>query len=55
MLLWISCNYATCFVETKNGIIIDTAPIWKKFIGQSIENLYKHLKNKNMQQVEIKW
>jgi hypothetical protein len=33
----------TAFVETDAGKITDTAPIWKAFIGQPLENLVKWL------------
>jgi len=46
MIHYISCRKFTCYVETdKNNIIIDTAPILKKFIGQHIEKLKNGIKN----------
>jgi len=44
---WVSCNYATCLVSVRSHKIIDVAPIWNKFKGQSITNLLKHIENKN--------
>jgi len=50
--LWVSCNWATGFVKIDDkGVIIETAPIFKKFIGQSIESLTTWLKKKS--KVEI--
>jgi hypothetical protein len=40
MELQISNKKFTCYVQTdKNKIIIDAAPIIKRFIGQSLDNL----------------
>lgn len=43
---YISTEKATAFVETNdNGYITLTAPIWKRFKGQHIDNLIRWLKN----------
>jgi hypothetical protein len=45
---WISCSWATGFVQVDDeGIIIDTAPVWKRFKGQCIESLTSWLKKKS--------
>jgi len=36
---WVSSNIGTCRVTTEDGIIKDTAAIWKKFKGQKMKNL----------------
>jgi len=36
---WITCNNLTFSVTTSNKIIVDTAPIVSKFIGQPLSNL----------------
>jgi hypothetical protein len=36
---WVSCNAWTCYVETQDKIIIDAAPILRRFIGQPSNNL----------------
>ena len=46
--LWVSCSWATGFVKIDDeGIIIDTAPVWKRFRGQCIEALTSWLKKKS--------
>jgi hypothetical protein len=45
---WVSSTIGTCFVETKQGVIIDTAPLWGKFIGQPLSNLTRWLSNKGL-------
>ena len=50
--LWVSSYWATGLVVVdEEGIITDTAPVWKKFRGQSIEALTGWLKKKG--QVDI--
>jgi hypothetical protein len=45
---WISSLWATGWVQVDDeGIIIDTAPVWKKFRGQCIEALTTWLKKKS--------
>ncbi len=41
---YVSSSIGTCCVVVKNGIIIDTARLWKKFIGQRFDNLRNWLK-----------
>lgn len=48
---YVSTNYATGLVVTQNDLIIDTAPIWNKFIGQKAVNLKQFLSNKNKEVV----
>lgn len=46
--LWVSSAWATGLVVVDDdGIIIDSAPVWKKFRGQAIESLTKWLKKKS--------
>ena len=46
--LWVSCSVATGFVTIDDeGIITDTAPVWKRFRGQAIEALTSWLKKKS--------
>jgi hypothetical protein len=46
--LWISSSWATGLVVIDDeGIITDTAPVWKKFRGQAIESLTGWLKRKS--------
>lgn len=33
---WVSCNNFTCWIKTRDGVIIDSAPIAKRWIGQSM-------------------
>ncbi len=38
---WVATARFTCYVRTdKEGIIVETAPILKKFVGQPVQNLY---------------
>jgi hypothetical protein len=42
--LWVSSPKGTCFVNTDdNTIIVDTAPLWRKFKGQPLGNLIRWL------------
>lgn len=42
--LWVSSSSATAMVEVDpGGIIVWTAPIWKRFCGQPFENLRRWL------------
>lgn len=39
---WASCNKFTVFVEVdENKRIVDTAPVVRRFIGQSFDNLLR--------------
>ncbi len=38
-LLWVSCPKFTVKLIIKNGMIVDTAPVVKRFIGQPYMNL----------------
>jgi len=45
MKLWVSCKKFTVFVEIdENEIIVDTALVVRKFIGQPIQNLCRWFK-----------
>ena len=41
---WMSCYKFTIKVSTVNGIIVETAPIARKFIGQPFANLERWMK-----------
>ena len=42
--LWVSSPRGTCFVGIDdNTIIVETAPLWRKFIGQPLRNLTRWL------------
>lgn len=46
--LYVSCSWATGLVVIDDeGIIVDTAPVWKRFRGQCIEALTSWLKKKS--------
>ena len=46
--LWVSSSWATGLVITDDkGIIQDTAPVWQKFRGQSIDSLTAWLRKKS--------
>lgn len=36
---WVSSRKGTCWVKVRNGVIVDTANLWKRFKGQSFSNL----------------
>lgn len=38
-LWWVSCRQWTCGVEVRDGMIVRTAPILRRFIGQPFANL----------------
>lgn len=33
------CKRGSCYVKVQNNIIVDTAPLWSRFIGQPVDNL----------------
>lgn len=42
--LWVSSKRGTCWVQiSEQGNITDTAPLWRKFIGQKVERLFAWL------------
>lgn len=45
---WVSGTQATGWVKVKDKIVIDTCPIFKKFVGQDFSNLTDWLK-------DVKW
>ena len=44
---WWICSTGTkpgcCWVRTDGEIIVDTAPLWRRFVGQPLENLQEWL------------
>lgn len=49
---YISTRYrGTCWVCTNREIIVDTAPLWRKFIGQPLENLLCWLQYYRMERI----
>ena len=36
---WVSCKVFTCWIRTKEGRVVDGAPIIRRWIGQSFEKL----------------
>jgi len=40
---WISSPKGTCQVDTVNEVITWTAPLWRKFVGQRIDDLERWL------------
>ena len=49
---WVSTSFATAQVTIENGAIIDTAPVWRKFIGTNFNKFLEWLEQKNG---EVKW
>lgn len=49
---WISTSEITCKITVQDYIVIDSAPILKQFIGQSIHDLLNWLTNKFG---EVRW
>jgi hypothetical protein len=46
---YVSCPWATGMVSVNGlGVITDTPPIWRKFIGQRLTNLMAWLKAENV-------
>ena len=40
----ISTRYrGSCWVKARDNIIVDTGPLWRRFIGQSVDNLTRWL------------
>lgn len=39
MWYWLSSSRMTVGVKVENGIIVDAAPIVRKFVGQPVDNL----------------
>lgn len=38
-IYWLSCSKMTVRVDVRDGVIIDAAPVVRKFVGQPLENL----------------
>lgn len=54
MKYYVSCKKFTCYVETTNeGIILNTAPILKRFIGQNLDNLLSWCKSFGERRIEV--
>ena len=47
---WVSCPQFTVWARTSNGIILDSAPIVRRFIGQPLTNLIRW-KNCDVQEI----
>lgn len=44
---WFSTKFATGYVcSNENNVIIETCPIWRRFMGQHIKNLADWLRSK---------
>lgn len=41
---WLSSRRMTVVVEERDGIVVDAAPIVRKFIGQPLENLTRWMR-----------
>jgi hypothetical protein len=39
MLYWVDTGWGCGGIETRDGVVIDTAPIFRKFMGGSVETL----------------
>lgn len=52
-LRWFSNSKMTVFVEEEDGIIIDSSPITRKFIGQPLDNLKRWMKKQSGFKEEI--
>lgn len=48
---WVSSKKGTCWVRTKNGVIIDTANLWRRFKGQSLNNLTNWLRDAKVMRI----
>ena len=47
-LYWLSTDRMTVFAEAnRHGVVVDTAPIVRVFIGQPIDNMIRWLKRQN--------
>ena len=47
MIYWISSTFATAVVEIdERAVIVKSAPIWRKFVGQPLANLVRWLRKK---------
>jgi hypothetical protein len=54
---WVSCNRFTIRVETRDGTIVEAAPICRKFIGQPLRNLLAwagHIGGLRFEKLEVK-
>ena len=52
---WLSTNRMTIWVKSENGIIVDAAPIARRFIGQPGKNLQAWLRKQGgFQWAELK-
>lgn len=50
---WVSSKFATAYVEVADNKIIDTAPIFKKFIDQDFNNLINWLRSRAQDPSEV--
>lgn len=51
MEFWVSSKRGTCWVQTKNDVIVDTASLWRKFIGQDFDALLRWLKDAKVEEI----
>lgn len=49
---WVSTSFATARITIENGKIVDSAPIWKRFIGTNFNTFIEWLEQKNG---DVKW
>ena len=38
---WVNLTFACCWIAEKDGVIVDAAPILRKFVGQPIDKLIR--------------
>jgi len=53
MWYWVNLKYATGGIRTDKGIIVETPPIWKGWIGENIGIFYNYYQSKG-KLIEIK-
>jgi len=53
MWYYVKLTYACGGIRTKDGIIVETPPIWKGWIGENIGDFYNYYQNKG-KLIEIK-
>lgn len=50
---WVSCKWATGYVSVNDKMeILNTAPVWKRFIGQPINNLLRWLRVYDIKEIK---
>jgi len=48
---WVSTSFATSMITIEEGIIIDSAPVWREFIETNFNKFLEWLEQKG----EVKW